>query len=179
MHKNILICVGITILFLGLAIQPSIAVNPISADNEDDCSICPKVSSLHLVGLKDLINRVETLNNKLSVGVKHNPDVAEKYQELSEGITTLTKMSKESKPDKDYPIICDILLMVFITSGLKAAFIEFFAEIVYPILGNITNLVILNFFYDINFLKAFAIIFFIAPYLGCIPWPDFPEESNI
>ena len=34
MHKNILTVVGITILFLGLAINPAVAVNPISSDNE-------------------------------------------------------------------------------------------------------------------------------------------------
>ena len=83
MHKNLLIAVGITILFLGLAIQPSIAVNPISSDNEEACNLCAKkVSKTQIVVLKSLINRVETLNNKLSVVSKHNPEVAEEYQEL-------------------------------------------------------------------------------------------------
>jgi hypothetical protein len=59
MHKNILTVVGITILFLGLAIQPSIAVNPITSDNEDDCSICPKVSKLQVVRLKRLKDKLE------------------------------------------------------------------------------------------------------------------------
>ena len=36
MHKNFLSVVGITFLFLGLAIQPSIAINPISSDNKEE-----------------------------------------------------------------------------------------------------------------------------------------------
>ena len=46
MPKNIILSVGITILFLGLAINPAVAVNPISSDSNDDCEICPKVSNL-------------------------------------------------------------------------------------------------------------------------------------
>ena len=61
--KNGLV-VGVILLFIGIAIQPAIAVNPISTDNEDDCDICPKISNLHLVRLRSLINRVETPDNK-------------------------------------------------------------------------------------------------------------------
>ncbi len=91
--KNGLV-VAIVLLFIGVAVQPSIAVNPIPSDNEEDCDICPKSSSLHLVRLKSLINRVETLDNKLSVMSKHNPKVADKYQELSDKIITLSEMNK-------------------------------------------------------------------------------------
>jgi len=104
-------------LFTGIAIQPAIAVNSISSDNEDDCSICPKVNKQHLVRLKSLINRVETLDNKLSVISKYNPEVAEKYQELFDRITTLKEMSKELKPDTswdDHPIICNILAILML-----------------------------------------------------------------
>jgi hypothetical protein len=82
MYKHILTVVGITILFLGLSIQPSIAVKPISSDNEDDCSICPKISKLKELG---------------------------KYQELFDRTTTLKEMNKELKSDSDRPIICAIL----------------------------------------------------------------------
>ncbi len=111
MQKEILITIGITILFLGLAMQPSIAVNPIPSNNEEDCDICQKVSNLHLVRLKSLINRVETLDNKLSVLSKHNPEVIEKYQELSDKITTQKEMNKKLNFDWDFPIICNILLI--------------------------------------------------------------------
>ena len=35
----------VILLFIGIAVQPSIAVNPISSDNEDDCEICPSLNS--------------------------------------------------------------------------------------------------------------------------------------
>jgi len=79
--KNGLI-VGVILLFIGVTVQPAIAVNPISTDNDEDCEICPKVKKTHLVRLKSLINRVETINNKFSVISKHNPEIEEKYQEL-------------------------------------------------------------------------------------------------
>ena len=109
--KNGLVMVVI-LLFVGVAVQPAIAVNPIYSDNEDNCNICPKVSKLHLVRLKSLIKRVEILNNKLSVMSKHNPEVADKYKELSDRITTLTDINKEVKTDAtswDFPIFCKFL----------------------------------------------------------------------
>ena len=84
MHKNILLAVGITILFLGLVVQPVFAVNPISSDKEEACNICPKISKLQGV---------------------------EKYQELFDRITKLKEMNKEIKPDYPYPIICNILYL--------------------------------------------------------------------
>ena len=109
--KNGLVMVVI-LLFMGVAVQPAIAVNPISTDNEEDCSICPKVSKQHLVRLRSLINRVETLNNKLSVLSKLYPEVAEKYQELSDRITTIKEMNQDLNPNWEYPIICAILIIL-------------------------------------------------------------------
>ena len=88
MYKNILTVVGITILFLGLSINPAIAVNHISSDNADDCNICPKVSKLQGV---------------------------EKYKELSDRITTLKEMNKKINhitPREDNQTICNILWIV-------------------------------------------------------------------
>jgi len=89
MHKNILTVAGITILFLGLSINPAIAVNPVSSDNEEDCSICQPVSKQHLVLIKSLINRLETLDYKLSLLSKLNPELEEIYPEVSERISIL------------------------------------------------------------------------------------------
>ena len=112
--KNGLVVVVI-LLFIGVAFQPAIAVNPISSNNEDDCDICPKVSSLHLVRLKSLINRVETLDNKLSVISKFHPKLVGKYQELFDRITTLKEMNREYESDLswDFPIICNVLYYIF------------------------------------------------------------------
>jgi len=117
MYKNIILAVGITILFMGVSINPAIAVNPISSDNEDDCEICPKVGKTNLVRLKSLIDKVETLNNDISLISRLNPEVVEKYQELSDRITIFTEMNKKLKPDtswEDHPIICNILAILML-----------------------------------------------------------------
>jgi hypothetical protein len=44
MNKIILSVVGITILFLGVSIQPAIAITPTTFDSEEECEICPKIS---------------------------------------------------------------------------------------------------------------------------------------
>jgi len=126
-----------------------------------------------------IIESVEVSNskifNKLNSLIINN-------EEISGRLAILEVMNKKIKPDTpwiDNPIICVFLMMFFLTSLLKAAFLEFFGEIVYPILGKITNLFILDLFWSINYFKAFAIIFFIAPYLGCITLPYFSERSNI
>ena len=97
--KNGLV-VGVLLLFVGVAVQPSIAVNPISTDNEDDCNICPKVSNL-----KEL----------------------EKYRELSDKITTLKEMNKESKLDSPlryHIVICSILTIISIPVLLSLIILE-------------------------------------------------------
>jgi len=119
MHKNILIVVGITTLFLGLAIQPSIAVNPISSENEDDCSICPKVSKPHLVRLKRLLDRFEKYNERLSVISKHNPEVEGKYQELSDRINPLSEMNKILNSNYLFNFTaCVILFLIWLLYGI-------------------------------------------------------------
>ena len=76
--------VVVILLFIGVAVQPVIAVNPISSDNEEDCSVCPKVSKQQELG---------------------------KYQELFDRITTLGEMNQGLKSDREHPIICNILLL--------------------------------------------------------------------
>jgi len=82
------LAVGVILLFIGVTVQPAIAVNPISSDNEENCNICPKISKLQLV---------------------------EKYQELSDSITTFTEMNKKINPvttREDNQTICKILWIV-------------------------------------------------------------------
>ncbi len=128
MNRRILskaLVVGV-ILFICISIQPAIAVNPNSIDSEDDCDICPKVSSLHLVRLKSLINRVETLNNKLLVLSNHNPEVADRYQELSDRVATIKEINKELKQVADginNTDFCD--LIGFIMVGLSLPFFSY------------------------------------------------------
>lgn len=84
--------VGVMILFIGMGIQPAIAVDVSASisDDEDDCDICPSIE--------------EIVNNK---------DV-EKYQEILDKITTIQERNMEINPDKPWEpkmVICTVLLL--------------------------------------------------------------------
>ena len=164
--KNGLV-VGVILLFIGIAIQPAIAVNPISTDNEDDCDICPKISNLHLVRLRSLINRVETPDNKLSVISKFHPKLAEKYQELFNRITTLKEINKELKPYipwYEHPIICIILYSLLLPSFTILAIMQN----IYERIESYSLLFFLLFpFYVITCISFFDLLV-IADSLNCI-----------
>lgn len=103
---------AIIFLFIGITIQQTIAVNPMSSKGREDCNICPKLSNLHRMYLKNLSKRLEVLNNKLSGLSKHYSEIAEKYQDLLERITTNKEGNKKLTPiasREDNPIICRIL----------------------------------------------------------------------
>ena len=104
--------VGVIVLFIGIGIQPAFAVTPNTTDSKDDCKLCPKVSSLHLFRLKRLLNRLEKYDNELSVLSKLNPEIEEKYQEISNYINT-------DKPISIRPlcIILEILMDTFAVLG--------------------------------------------------------------
>ena len=89
MHKNILLVFGITILFLGIAIQPAIAFTPNSSDKEEDCNICLKISESDIIRIKNLLNRIKIFKIILPILSKWNPEVKVKYQEFSDIISTL------------------------------------------------------------------------------------------
>ncbi len=80
--------VGVILLFIGIAVQPSIAVIPISSDNEEDCNICHPFSNLQEI---------------------------EKYKELSNRFITLKEMNRKINPitpREDNQTICKILWLV-------------------------------------------------------------------
>ena len=168
MHKKLPIAIGITILFLGIAINHAFADNPISSDNEEDCNLCvKKVSKPYLVLLKSLINRVETLDNKFSVISKYNPIVSQKYQELSNKITTIKEMNKGLKLDRDNPIICTILMAILLPIVLLLELIESLGT---SIISFVLSVILIPF-------MPFIAIYYIVIYsfgvtMGC--W-DFPE----
>ena len=168
MNKNILLAVGITILFLGVSINPAIAVNPKSSDNEEDCSICPKVSKLHLIGLKNLLNRVETLNDKLSVISKPHPEVAKRYQELFDRITTLKEINTELKSDTPYPIFCNILEIMVVSTILYVTITSYTPDIVPDIIYYILLIPIFIIGYPV-----FGIYFAL-----CDDFPDYHPEKE-
>lgn len=99
------LAVAVILLFIGVGIQPAIAKLSIitTSDNEDDCNLCPKVSNQHLVRLKSLISRLETLNTKLSVLSKHYPEFEGKYNGI------LNILNTDKILDNSYPLRCKIL----------------------------------------------------------------------
>lgn len=96
MVKKILV-IGITVLFLGIGIQPAIAEIPLSNDSEDEeeCDICPKLNNIQLFKIKSLLLRLETLVNELSVISKKDPIVELKYQEFSKRFSVLKEINMD------------------------------------------------------------------------------------
>lgn len=92
--------VAIFLLFLGVSVQPSIAITSESLDNEDDCEICPKVSKSHLLLIKSFLNRLEEYDDELSVLCKLDPGLEEKYKAIKD---------MNDKGIWDFPIICTVL----------------------------------------------------------------------
>ena len=105
MHKNILICVGITILFLGVGFQPALA-NEIStnivSDVDEDCLDCQPVNRVELLKVKLLLIRIEAFTNIILSRFGHIPEVKEKCEEI------LDIINSEGLND----IICNILMRI-------------------------------------------------------------------
>ena len=117
MHNKALIVFGITILFLGVGIQPGFAVNVSTSisGSEEDCNLCPKkVSKSHLVLIESLLNKLDTLVNSLTVISKYNPIVEKKYQELSNKFLILKEIIVDNNKISNFPVICTILGILFI-----------------------------------------------------------------
>ena len=132
--------VGVIVLFIGVGIQPAIAVTPNTADSEEECNLCPKVSNLHLVLLERMLNRVETLTSKLSVVSKLNPLIEEKSQVLSDAITTFKEKSNEFKFERPLiirRILCGIAFTIYSVVWLIGGVLSLipgFDEIIWPIM---------------------------------------------
>ena len=123
MNKNLLsktLVIGIIFLFIGVSVSSAISIDAKStiSNNEsvEDCG-CQDVSSQHLVRLERLLDRLEVSTKILLLLSKHNPEIAEKCQEMFDRITTITDKYEELKPKApldDYPIICAILESIFL-----------------------------------------------------------------
>jgi hypothetical protein len=83
--------------------------------SDDDCDVCPKkVSKSHLVLIKSLLNRLDSLVNSLTVISKYNPIVEKKYQELSNKLFVLKEIIMDNNKIRNFPVICTILGILFI-----------------------------------------------------------------
>ena len=82
---------AIILLFIGVGIQPAIAITPKPSDIEDNCDLCPFINN------------------------KYNPKVEEKNQELSDKLAIIKEMNKKIDsftPREDNQTICRILWIV-------------------------------------------------------------------
>ena len=152
--------VGIIVLFIGVGVYPAVSSvpikttnilqideleSPVISDSEEDCN-CKPVSNLHLVRIERLVNRIVVYNNLLSLLSRHNPEVAEKYQEISDEITALRELTNELKPDTDWednPVICMILFIIlFVLSNIGMRFLYLSEDFErFPILSNFFYLI--------------------------------------
>jgi hypothetical protein len=92
--------VGVIVLFVGMGVQPAVAVTPDTNESEDDCNLCAKkVSKSQLTLLENSLNRLEKYENQLSILSKQYPQFEEKYKEISKGMMSLREVNKELKSD--------------------------------------------------------------------------------
>ena len=176
--------VVIIALFIGAGVYPAVASVPIKttnilqdeeiespvitdiSDSEEDCN-CQPVSSLHLVKLKSLLNRLVVYNNLLSLLCKHNPELAEISEELSNQVLTLNEIYKKLA-DEPFPIICDILESIFNPlcdiSVYYGKLSEYYGD---------KSLVLYIFYMALSALFGVPtlIIFEIGIVIGCWEWP--------
>ncbi len=100
---------SIILLLIGVSVSSAISIDTKStiSNNEsvEDCN-CKEVDSRHLVRLERQLNRLEVYSRLLLVLSKHNPELRELNEELSNEITTL---KEELADDLSSRPICDII----------------------------------------------------------------------
>ena len=137
-----ILVIGVVVLFIGVGIQPALAVNHNVTESKDDCDLCPKVSNQNIGLIKSLINRLEIYEKQLSVLSRFNPEFEEKYQEVSKGISTIQGLNIGDD-------LCTILGMIVIIT-MSIVSISFSRE-----------LMILGFILDITIGPIFIVSFII------------------
>ena len=99
------IIAGIILIFIGVSISSGISIDTNSTELEE-CKECNEFDTKHIQFLEKQLNRLERYSKLLLVLSRYNPEL----KEISERILDITKSSELS----DFPIICDILLSIFL-----------------------------------------------------------------
>ena len=148
MHKNILwkkgLVVGIIVLFIGVAIAPSInagitvkrdTIQDIqetvessvveTSDSENDCN-CQDISKSDVYRIERLLTRLEFIVKIISIKFRNNPEIKEKCQELLDVIPELSIMmdkstSYQSNDDTPY-FLCAMLASAVLTFYLLTVY---------------------------------------------------------
>lgn len=171
--------VGIVVLFIGVGVYPAVAVESKSSiDNkhsEDDCG-CEVISNPNFIKIKGLLDRLEAYTKILLVLSKHNPEIAEKCQEISDRIITITDKYEELKTEAlldDYPIICAILGIIYTSIQSTWHLIESIGEFLLEINLIIGALFCIIFAFPTVILEIMLFFVWIwGPVFGC--WELYP-----
>jgi hypothetical protein len=171
--KNGLV-VGVILLFIGVAVQPSIADNPISSDNVEDCSICPKVSTRLIVRLKSIFDRFEMYDNIQYIISKNHPKIIDIYQKIYYKISEYNQNNGNGRES-----LCNLLWINIYNLAIKDVFFSNLGDDLEhsnPILCLISYSLAYMYFFRILIVGAFGLI------IGCFDYwfePYFVIDYNV
>ena len=135
MNKNILICVGITILFLGVGFQPALA-NEVStnvvSDVDENCDECQPVNRVDLLKVRLLLIRIEAFTNVILSKLGQYQEIKEKCHEILDVI--------HKNRELDNIIICIILGILILLVDRLFEFMLYLDKI-FPILKDISDII--------------------------------------
>ena len=164
------LAVAVILLFIGLGVQPAIAITPNTSDSEDDCNLCPKkISKLPLSLIEKLLDRREKYNNHLSVLSKYCPELEDKYQDFYYRILEQNQLLRNYKQDKSNgrESICNLLGFHIWNLAVRDVFFTNLADdLIYtnPILGIISYILAYMYYFRILIIGAFGSI------IGCLEY---------
>ena len=95
--------IGIILLFVGVSVSSAISIDSkpsVSNVESEECSDCRELSKAEMVKVKHLINRLEVYSKLIFILSRHNPELREISEELSNFIHSINWY---------FPIICGAL----------------------------------------------------------------------
>ena len=103
------LAVAVILLFIGVSVNPAIAVKSDSTDSDDDCDLCPKVSNQQIYKLKSIESEFKIQNNKISLLYEQNPETSKNNYSIKSIYTNLNTITDwETTPYK-----CLFLIIIF------------------------------------------------------------------
>jgi hypothetical protein len=148
MHRKI-IGIIICMLFIGVSVSSAISVDVESTiinNQSEECRECKGISNIGIVNLDRQLNKLKVYSMWLLILSKHNPNVLENYEEISNRTSTLNTQDLNE-------VICNklinILEYVLDRFSYCCRQIENFTKenrrimvIIYTIIGNVYNALI-------------------------------------
>ena len=142
MSKKFLIVVGITILFLGVGIQPAIAIIEPEQPVNDDCNLCgKKVSKNHIDRLINVLDKLDKHDNELSALFRLNSELEEKYKAISNRFLVLKEINNDFNLNRGFPVICSILFIYMLSCADLYLYLYYFCPLFWIIndIGGVLN----------------------------------------